>query len=272
MYRYCFYTLLLSIYALFFLAHAEVAPRSDLPLPQSLNSHAVYHIKVKQLHEFSCGYNALFNGCNVENWCGYSNRMNEFSRFRQACYDFTAAHDIRRKSSLNNKQIEQLARQLGMHRVVHLHIDAYNKVAPLLTKEVRITYAQGTTEAVIKRMLEAEMARQQTAHIQEVKTNLERATVFPYVVHFICIVQVDGTSHGILVTLIKNQTGTGLYIFDNMNKKISESSQIRRCIEYLVNTFTICPRQSYKGPLFPTSWPSLKNQSHSLASYVGYAS
>lgn len=255
-------TFLLCINAIVYCATSEI------PMLPSLSGHAVYQIKVKQLHEFSCGYNALFNGCNVEQWCGYSNRMSEFSRFRQACYDFASVHNIRRKSSLDNKQIEQLASQLGMRTIIHFHIDTYNRVAPLITEEVRVTYTKGTSRAAIDRMLEAEMARQQVAHVQAVKNDLEKASVFPHIVHCMCIVQVDGTSHGILATIIKNQTGKGLYIFDNLNKKITESSQIRQCITHLINEFSISSSRTYKGPSFPSSWESLNGKDRSLASYV----
>lgn len=37
-----------------------------LTLPVSLNNRAVYHIKAHQIDEFCCGYNALYNACNLE--------------------------------------------------------------------------------------------------------------------------------------------------------------------------------------------------------------
>lgn len=239
-----------------------------IQVPKSLDAYAVFHVKVKQLNEFSCGYNAIFNAANVQQWCGYANYMSDFSRFRQACFDFTSAHGLKRKAALNNKRIEDLARQMGIPSIAIFHLDERRAVAPLLSKEVYVTFRSGTPESEIRHLLENEYKRQQTAYVNSLKTDLGGSTSFPYIQHIVCIVYVNGVSHGILASVIKNSTGCGLYIFDNTNRLISEGSEIRKCIAFLIETFSVSARRSYTGPSFPTCWPSLRSQDHSLAAYV----
>ena len=76
------------------------------------------------------------------------------------------------------------------------------------------------------------------------------------VVHFICIVKADGESHAILASIVQNSTGRGLYIFDNMNKPITDQSTITKYINYLCKTFAISYKSQFRAPTLPDRWPT----------------
>jgi hypothetical protein len=242
----------------------------ELPLPNSLSSKAIYHLKVKQLHEFSCGFNMLFNGCNIEKWFGFNNCMSDFQNFRKASYDFAAAHKKKRKGSLGQRDIRLLADYLGMKKVVYPYIDEQKQVKFSFSQEVRVTFWQGTPKAEIERMKQQALKKQYDEYVYNLQQEVDTASSYPYILHCACAVDVDPyeeEGHFVLVTLVKNESGRALYICDNMNKRIGESSDTQRCLSYLAGLFSVSPRNTFKYPI-SEGWVSLRNIEWKLASEV----
>lgn len=244
--------------------------RVEMTLPNSLSSKAIYHIKVKQLHEFSCGFNVAFNGCNVENMFGIAHYMSDFHHFRKACYDFAAAHKLKRKGSLGQSEMRLLADYLGMGKMVYPYFDRSNQLKFAFYQQVTVTFPMGTPKAEVELLKKRALERQYNEYVLDLQEEVNKAHSYPYVLHFACAIDVDRSNEGhfILVTLVKNQSGRALYVCDNINKRITESSDTCRCLKYLADLFSVSPRNSFKGPSFTEGWSSLRNVEWKIASEV----
>ncbi len=229
-----------------------------LLLPHALTSKAVYYIKSKQLDAFSCGYNVLFNAANFEYCCGFPNDVHRYEVFAKKSLPYIKGQGYDPKNASYNTQTEHLAQKiLKLQPFFHLHYDKQiGKIGILLSGETRITYPQGISKKEIEQRMDQAVAQRKKQEVASIK-NLLNATS-NVVIHFLCYLDsLNGTRHCVLLSLCQNETGRGLYLFDNLNEPLSYSSEVLRFIEYLSQTFLINPRDSFVGPSLPHRWPHL---------------
>lgn len=232
-----------------------------LKLPPGLGSKAVFYIKSHQLNEFCCGYNVLFNGCNLEKYCDFPNRFSDYSLFKKTCMNYITHHNLKPKASVSNLTIEKLAyKHLGMQQFCSLQFDEENRIAPIFDTPTEISYIVGTSKLEIQRKLKKAVEERGTRVFEKIKQKLNMPITTTEIVHFMCSIVSEGTGHALLMSIVANKTGKGLYIFDNMNSPISHSSQTMKYIEFICNTFHIQAKHLYKGPYLPKRWPSTPEQ------------
>lgn len=224
-----------------------------LNLPQSLSPMAVYYQKAYQLNEFCCGYNALFNACNVEKACGFPMKFSDYSLFKRECMNYLKPRNLRPLKAVTNKTLDELAHTLRI-KICNLIISASGSIHPIFSTDTTIEYNKGTRKGEINRMMQEAIVKREREMIKDL-IHCFNASI-NCVVHFICTVIADGERHGILVSLVQNSTGRGLYIFDNMNKSITERSMITNYLKYLCKTFAVSYKIQFQGPLLPDRWPS----------------
>ena len=80
-----------------------------LSLPRSVSSNAVYYIRTKQLRDFSCGYNVLFNAANFEHLCGFTNGAHRYHIFKDKVMPYLRSHGWHPKAKSRNHMTEYLA-------------------------------------------------------------------------------------------------------------------------------------------------------------------
>lgn len=234
-----------------------------LSLPRSLKSKAVYYVRTKQLDRFSCGYNALFNAANFEQHCGFDNDTHRYPVFERRCMPYINSQGLNPKKTSYNKHTEYLAQNaLKLQPFYHLRIDERRgAIAPILTGETRISYRSDTSKRDIKRKMRKAASRRRDRVIENIKRRLEDFSGYPVVVHFLCYVNsAKGGRHAVLVSLYQNHTGRGLYLFDNLNERVSESSDITQFLKYLSRTFHVSSKETFDGYELPHRWPHLDRQ------------
>lgn len=226
-------------------------------LPKSVNAGAVYYVKTQQLDDFSCSYNALFNACNVDKSCGISNGFSDYGPFSQVSMAYVKSHGLKPKGSASTNDTDELAvKYLKMKNTCNLGFDD-KKIIPLLHWHAQITLTGRESKAEQEKMFEREFDRQRQEFFEKIKQQFDSAGGLTRVMHFICTVQDGRTGHAVLVSLVQNETGRGLYIFDNLNRKISENSQIMRYVHHLSTRYNVSSRDVFKGPQLPDRWPTL---------------
>ncbi len=225
-------------------------------VPRSVADRAVYYVKSTQLDDFSCAYNALFNACNLDRACGVPNRFADYSQFSRISSAYARSEGLNPKGSTSTRNSDDLAlNHLRMKNVCNLGFkDA--RIIPLFDLHARISITGRESKAEQQRMFQREFERQQEAFIDSIKYQFDAAAGLTRVMHFVCTVQDGGTGHAVLVSLVQNSTGRGLYIFDNLNRRISENSEIMRYIHYLSDRFSVSSRGIYQGPQLPERWSS----------------
>ena len=233
----------------------------QLPIPRTFSSQAVYYCKTKQLELFSCGYNGLFNAANFEHSCGFNNDAHRYSIFKSRCLPYIQSQGYNPKKTSRNKMTEYLAQnKLYLQPFYHLHFEHDNpqRVAPLITGKTSISYPSGTSESEIQRKLDQAVDRRYDAVIKGIQSYLNEYKGRTVVVHFLCyLISSKGVCHGVLVSLCQNATGRGLYLFDNMNELVYDTSDISYFLKYLCKTFSISSKSTFKGPTLPHRWPHL---------------
>lgn len=232
---------------------AFVIKADTLELPRSVNGSAIYHIKTQQLDDYCCGYNALFNACNMENCCGIPNKASDYMIFDKVCRQYVQQEGLNPHDSVGNRTLDALHKLLGMQTLCQLSFYK-QKIVPIFSTPTPYTYFEGTSDREIERISEAAIEKRSQEFLTQLKSGLERNGVYKGIIHFICIVKARGEDHGILITLVQNQTGCGLYIFDNLNIKIDDRSETRQYIDFLCKMFYVSPKHQFKGPQLPASW------------------
>ncbi len=235
---------------------AVSAQAEYLKLPNSVRSHAVYYLNSKQLNKYSCGYNVLFNAANLEHSCGFLNPAHKYQVFDQRVMPYLRDFCIDPKSASSNEMVEYLAKQkLFLQPLFYLYC-LENRVKPFISNTVSISYPVGTPQHEIDRRMAQEWRSRRNQEVQKVKQHLQDN---PYtVVHFACFVKdQDAGHHAILISLHQNESGRGLFIFDNMNSTIYESSDITSFIQYLIDTYNISTYYSFDPPQLPHRWRHL---------------
>lgn len=232
----------------------EAAP---LNLPASLGGRAVFHMRADQLQEFCCGYNVLFNGCNIESTCGIPNRFSDYGNFRQACFDYIRPRAIKPLAAVYGIVVESLAEHfLNMQQTCALVFDGDNKIIPLTYGSTMIFVPHDATKAEIDHLHSIERIRLRAEKIAKIWTKLANSTAPCDIVHFFCYNSIGKDGHFLLATLVQNPTGRGLYIYDNTNRPITEDTQSERLLLYICDTFNISRKDQFSGPRIPEIWPS----------------
>jgi hypothetical protein len=234
----------------------------NLPLPRSLSSKAVYYVKTKQLNEFSCGYNALFNAANFEFHCGFTNQVYRYEAFSQKIVPYLRSQGLDPKKASYSYDIEHLAGEV-LHLMPSFHLQKNkNMIELLLSGKTTVSFTEGTSRAEIDRLLQSALAKKRKQYIDFLKSYLEMER--EAVIHFICYVKtLKGDDHIVLLSLHQNVSGRGLYLFDNINEQVTEVSDIRAFIEYLCVTFSISSSSHYRVPTLPTRWTFLDTPDYS---------
>lgn len=240
-----------------------------IPLPSSLATHAVFYKKSRQLNAFSCGYNTLFNAANLEQTYGFHNPYSNYAAFESICRPYAQQYGYKPRGPLYNTDISNLAKKLLTQNIINLTLKN-ERIIPLFDTSTHYSYPHGSSKRTIK--LIARKAVQDRAHklIEKVRQHLSQNSDHTQIVHFGCFVKDDGEGHIILATLVQNKSGRGLYIFDNMNEKIKEGSDIKYVIDYLTVTFEISPKHQFKGPQLPTYWPTIPHHNNAHRAYYYY--
>ena len=127
---------------------------SYLPLPAQFADKAVYHVKAEQLEDFSCGYNCLYNGCNMEQLCGIENGYSQYQHFQKECKKYIRSQGAYPKKSASTDIIDKLARKLHMQNVCNLEYCKKGKIQPVLPGKVTVYYDCGTPELEMKKKLD----------------------------------------------------------------------------------------------------------------------
>jgi hypothetical protein len=231
---------------------------SFIPLPTSLSSKAVYHCDVEQLNDFSCRYNGLFNACNFEQCCGFQNPGYAYSFFKRICLDYTRSHGLNPRASSTTIDTETLAYDhLFLQPSAQLG-EEYGRIFPYFRTNTSITYDSRTPDHEVQRMLKRAVAKKENDFIQGLCKKLDTDPRKNMVIHFFCSLDLSEGRHCILVSLLQNSTGRGLYIFDNMNMRLYENCHAMKYIDYLCSTFKVSAKKSFLGPKLPHRWPGLR--------------
>lgn len=233
------------------------------PLPRSIASKAVYYVKSQQLDDFSCSYNALFNACNIDYRSGLSNKFFDYRLFSGASLAYAKSHGLNPKGATSTKSTDDLAvNYLGMKNLCNLGFEG-NKIIPFRDVHSQIWYSGKPSKAEIKEMHNREYERQRNEFMDGIKKQLDAAAGLTRVMHFICTVhdasdrRDRNSGHAILVSLVQNSSGRALYIFDNMNGRIAENSDIMKFIHYLLAKYSISTDKQFKDLGLPSVWPTL---------------
>ncbi len=227
-----------------------------MPVPSSISSKAVYHMQAHQIDEWSCGYNALFNACNLENTLGFKNSYSNFKQFNELCTAFIRRTHKGPRDGISNMDIEKLATQCKLQNIVYLN-NGGGKIAPLLNSPTTITIRADIPDYEVQRLLERAITKREQALLTELKKELEGKKL--YCIHFVCHVFAKGEDHCILVSLVqKDGSHRGLYIFDNMNSPIQEGSEIKRYIDFLCTTFKVSTLEVFnrRKIILADKWPT----------------
>ncbi len=223
-------------------------------VPESVRSHAVHYIRTKQLDKFSCGYNVLFNAANFETTLGFENPAHKYPVFEQRIIPYLQQKGFHPRGGTTNETIGLLAKKITLQPLYNLGSDDISLlgIAPMISGTVSISYTKGCPEREIQRRLDDAFRAKQDTQIHQVKEYLR--THDYAVVHFSCFVDDFDEGHAILVSLHQNESGRGLFVFDNINATMKESSQIMRYIEYLIYTFDISGYYTFSSPQLPNRW------------------
>lgn len=228
-----------------------------MPLPTSINSKAIYHVEAHQLDKWSCGYNALFNACNLEQAIGLDNPCSKFEKFSEICTAFIQRKKRKSTDAMSSSEFEDLPYKLKLSRAQYLGLDKTGNVKPDLDEDVYIRATPGMSGSEIEDSLTKEKKRREEALIQSLQR--EFGNNDDYCMHFFCHVIADDSGHGILITLVqKDRFNRALYIFDNLNMPITEDSENKKYIDFLCTIFGISFQESfnrYKIDI-PDKWPT----------------
>lgn len=240
----------------FFASTISSAFGTYLPLPKSVQSKAVYHVKAYQLDKWSCGYNALFNACNIEQYLTKSNKFSNYPLFNHFCSAYLKSKKMDPSKASNNRTLEELAKHLKLQKFQYLVEDKAKGVHPLISG-VRISYPAGLPKAKIAIKLQEAKNKKEQEKIKEIKDYLKKNKGKICCAHFVCHIVALGGPHGILITLVQNKQGDrALYVYDNMNLSIHENSLTKKYINYLCKEFNVSKANKFADFKLPNRWSS----------------
>ncbi len=252
-------------------------PTAFLQLPTNLASKAVYHVKTRPVYEFCCGPNVLYNACNLEEWCDFPNCYSSHTIFRERCKEYFDKEGINQEDGVSLSALDFLAvnglelqpffilagwdYERGCFDNQVVNIDP--KADKLIAIESVIIAEPAASQVETDNLRHALRVSLEDEQLMSIKTRLDTSRKNYEVTHFCCYFKWEkandygDAAHVILISLVQNNTGRGLYIFDNLNEKIDESSPAKRFIDFLCDRFEISPKSEFSGPGLPSQWPSL---------------
>jgi len=211
-----------------------------LPLPASLADKPVQYLRVKQIPNWSCGYNALYNACCVEQFIGQPNKHTQLEYFNNICQPYTYNHNKKPMGSSSNRTLEALASQLNLQKLTCLAIENDHTIKPLI-RNVRFNYEFLHNDSPQIREYKADRALKAKlqGYLNKLAQDFNNAPQSSCM-HFICNIDTARGKHWVLVSITKNSKGERLlYVCDNMNSPITEHSQMKRYITYLHKLFNL---------------------------------
>lgn len=226
-------------------------------VPSPLANRAIYHPVVHQLNLFSCGYNALFNAANFEEWCGFPNPAHRYTIFKNLTLSYLNKKGHRPDRSSDNTITEELGRSiLQLQPLYHLSFYKDDRTTIVPPGEVHISYPEGTSEYEKQRLFAQAFMKMGKEHIRQCRVHLEQHKAAA-VIHFICYVRSREGKHIILISLYQNSSGRALYLFDNSNEQLSKEHDTVRYLSYLCQQFGISDKNLFTAPHLPRRWPHL---------------
>ncbi len=244
-------------------ADAMISPATFIQLPPSLTSKAIYHVKAQEISEFCCAYNALYNACNLEELCGFPNCFSDYSLFSETCLSFLIPQRINPKDGAVPPTLNVIQQRLGLRNCCFLQLDiCKNRAVEVLQFLDTVIIYEGREYHDMIRIKEINAIR---AFLAPLKKKFDESMKSSEIAHFICSFQMllpTFERHAILLSLVQNQTGRGLYIFDNTNAKIEESSPAKWFVDFLCDTFAVSSQDQFRGPCLPAHWPSIPSKSN----------
>jgi len=250
------------LYRISFLASAFSAGylHADNAIPRPLDQLAIYYPVATQIPGFSCGYNALFNAANFENWCGFPNPVHDFDIFKSRTMSFLAKRWQNPLDSSDNKLTEALATTvLHVQPLYHLTFSRENKHTIVLSGGVSVEYRKGISQAAIDRLLAEAHVQKIRDQFKDCKNYLASKKSSPAVLHFLCYVMSGVGKHIVLISLYQNSSGRALYLFDNLNEPLTMQHDTVRYLSFLSQEFNISDKKQFSAPSLPRTWQSLKS-------------
>lgn len=204
---------------------------------------AVYQVETEELEELCCVYNALYNACNMEDWCGMPNTYANFETFRDTCVGYLQSIKRNPHEAISfitmNEISSRFLENLHIYKLVMLD----GEVVPNLAQQTSLSY--GVRESELCENIRARLSREHGVYA---------------LTHFAPFFDSQGIHHTVLIVLFQNRTGRGLYIFDNCNDRINKHSPLVPFIEFLCKEFQISRRDRFIGPQLPYRWPTARMQ------------
>jgi hypothetical protein len=226
-------------------------------VPSSIKEKAVYHVQAHQIDDWSCGYNVLFNGCNLEHFLGRSNTYSDFRKFKQVCVDFIRQRGKQPDDGISNIDIEDLATSLGLQKVQYIVTQPPRRIVPLFDSPTCITVPENIAHREAQKLLQQAVRKREDSIWEDLHKRLKEHK--DTCIHFVCHVVAKREDHCILVSLVqKGGKDRALYIFDNLNGSIKEESHIKRYIDFLCTTFHVSSMKAYSkhNVKLPARWPT----------------
>lgn len=218
---------------------AHILTAYNLPLPSSLQHKPIHYEQVVQINDWSCGYNVLYNAARLEKRLGFNQKHADLNAFKAICAPYVSQCGTTPKCSSSNKMLDTLAGRLQLQPFSYLHVSKQRKVDYVSSKKVRVSYKCGASESEINRLFDEAFKKQTTQRMDHLKAHINAPQNKRAVVHFAGQVISRGTNHVILLSVVKDGTQKAMYISDNMNATIKESSEAKIYIDYIAKEFGI---------------------------------
>ena len=189
----------------------------------------IYQIKsnayVPTQKQWSCGFHALYNMCNVERQLGIS-YVQDY-QFAQVCQQV-----VRNPHGYStNYDMWNIAKKLGLQSVPYLMMNGKNEIIPCykqLTFSYQINTGMWDSPNNFVNAFNAALLQREKAFWNNVRMQLQRPG--NQCVHFACHVMYGFEPHVVLMSAIKLADGRyGLYVFDNVNDQEPRGTQ--RCMK-----------------------------------------
>lgn len=209
-----------------------------LALPRSLQGKPVYYEHSDQIPNWSCGYNVLYNACLLEKKFGFMQQHADLGAFKTICTPYLERMGKRSDESSSNKMLDELAKRLRLQLFSYLHINKNGQVEYISSEAVRISYPKGSSKAHIDQLFQQAYKKQSDDRMRYLKSHIH-AYGNCSIAHFACQVVSRGVDHAILLSVVKEGLQLKLYIYDNMNALISEYSDTKQYIDFLMKEFMI---------------------------------
>lgn len=164
---------------------------------------------------------------------------------------------INPKSGVYNYTLDLLASEhLEMQMLCNLGFYKDNNIVHLFSTDTRYYYDFGDSDIEIEKKKRAAIEKRGLDQLAAIQNKLSKSRAACEIVHFICGIKAKGQGHAILLSLVQNKSGRGLFLWDNMNLKVDDRSQTKHYIDYLCHHLQVSTRRQFKLPLIPDRWPS----------------